>query len=264
MRAEQIIPHIRLYDNLTEEMLRTWFIPWVEIEKRKKQLQEQGLSVVTEIGRTPLPTEFGDFTYLAYGDLTTGEHHNVLVYGKLEDQDLSENIIPVRIHSSCWTNEVAHASNCECRKELEETMARFQKDGCGVLIYLQQEGRGTGIGGKIQQLKNMFAWQGQSISQRITNEGERVDTDLAYKQAGYPSECRDFTPAVEIIKSLGINSLRLITNNPTKAKALRDGGLEVVEDPIHIKPDNEIIASDLQSKAKNLGHKIEPKDYETD
>lgn len=153
------------------------------------------------------------------------------------------------------------AINCECRPELIETLKEIKRREKGVLIYLEQEGRGTGIFGKLYQLKNMFEWRDGKIEQRRDENLERIDTDTAYKKAGFPSEIRNFTPAIEILHLLGIKSVVLATNNPNKIRALEEAGIRVVRKEIHIPPENPIIASDLESKAKNLGHFIPPECY---
>ncbi len=227
----------------------------------KDLLDKEQRPMIEEFGRAPLPTEFGDWTYINYGDWTSGKHHEVLVYGNIAEQSFAAedatNAVLVRLHSSCRTNETFHAINCECRKELHHAMRAIQQEGRGIILYLEQEGRGTGTAGKLAQLNNMFGWKDGSIKQRRDPEsGERIDTDRAYKKAGYPSECRDFTVAGEILTSLGVQSVRLLTNNPLKITGVEQSGIEVTPVSIHIKPDNEIIASDLRSKAENLGHDI--------
>lgn len=236
-----------------------WFKPW----EAKPLAMKEGETKIVELGRAPLPTDFGDYTYIAYGDKSTGEHHNVLVYGNFDEGSLGDGEdVLTRVHSACWTNEVSHASNCECRKEIEETLTQINREGRGVFVYLQQEGRGTGIAGKMAQLGGMFEWQDGKIEQKRDEQGERIDTDRAYKEAGYPSECRDFSVAGEILQDLGVKSVRLLTNNPLKIKAVEDFGIAVTPVGIHIPPENEIIASDLRSKAINLGHSISREHYE--
>lgn len=244
------------------EMMRRrhleWYFPWIAIAEMKLLLQQEGESVVEEFGRAPLPTEFGDWTYVVFGDKTTGFHHEALVFGNLSQDAVSggDNVL-VRLHSACRTNEVYHAINCECRKELQEAMRMIKQEGRGIILYLEQEGRGTGIAGKLAQLNGMFGWQEGKIEQkRDPVTGERIDTDRAYKDAGYPSECRDFAVAGEMLRALGVQSVRLLTNNPRKIASIESAGITVMPVEIHIAPDNEIIASDLRSKAKNLGHAI--------
>lgn len=238
-----------------------WFEPWMAIALMKMAREQEGEPMIEELGRAPLPTEFGDWSYVTFGDWTSGSHHELLVFGSIGENSLGdgENVL-VRLHSSCRTNEAYHAVNCECRKELHEAMRMIQQEGRGVIVYLEQEGRGTGIAGKMAQLNGMFTWVDGKIEQRIDAQtGERIDTDRAYKDAGYPSECRDFSVAGEMLKKVGVKSVRLLTNNPRKIAGIVQAGIPVVPVEIHIEPDNEIIASDLRSKAKNLGHTISEK-----
>ena len=245
-------------DDIVDSRQRQWMKPWIEELKIKGSLTEREKPLIQELGRAPLPTAFGDWTYFAFGDYTNGTHHELLVYGDITQHPLDKkDDVLVRVHSSCRTNETYHAVNCECRKELHEAMTMINDEGAGAIVYLEQEGRGTGITGKLAQLNGMFGWNNGVIEQRRDPEtGERVDTDKAYKEAGYPSECRDFDVAGEILQHIGIKSVRLLTNNPRKIAGIEGAGIQVTPVEIHIPPDNEIIASDLRSKAQNLGHSI--------
>lgn len=235
-----------------------WHLPWESIQRIKDMLQKEGQPMIEEFGRAPLPTEFGDWTYIVFGDMTNGSHHELLVFGNIAEGSLGDGEdMLIRMHSACRTNETYHAINCECRKELHQSMQLIAKEGKGVILYMEQEGRGTGIAGKMAQLNGMFGWEdGKIVQKRDSETGERIDTDRAYKEAGYPSESRDFSVAGEIFKKVGIKSIRLLTNNPLKVAGIESAGIKVTPIEIHITPDNEIIASDLRSKAKNLGHMI--------
>ena len=134
-------------------------------------------------------------------------------------------------------------------------MEKINQEDRGVIVYLDQEGRGTGISGKMTQLDNMLEWKDGKIEQRF-EDGKRVDTDKAYKQAGLPSECRDFTVAGEMLNMIGVKSVRLITNNPSKVEGILQAGIGVTRIESHIPPENEIVESDLKSKVENLGHLI--------
>lgn len=238
-----------------------WRQPWSSIMRNKQLLKEQGLPLVVELGRSPLPTETGDWTYMAFGDYTDLSHHELLIFGNFENGSLGdgENVL-TRMHSACRTNETYHAVNCECRKELQQAMKLISEEGRGVIVYLEQEGRGTGISGKMHQLNGMFSWDGGGKIQqnRDPETGERIDTDRAYREAGLPSEVRDFDVAGEMLKHVGVKSVRLLTNNPSKIQGIESAGISVEPVEIHIEPDNEIIACDLASKARNLGHHISP------
>lgn len=225
---------------------------------------KDGEPILEKLGQAPLPTEYGDWTYVVFGDHIHGNFHEMLVFGDLDKDSLGDGKdLLVRIHSACRTNEIFHAVNCECRNQLDHAMALIQQQKRGIVLYLDQEGRGNGIVGKLAQLNGMFSWQNGEIGQKIDSRtGKRIDTDRAYKDAGYPSETRDFTIAGEMLKSVGVLSVRLLTNNPRKISGIKSAGIKVTPVEIHIPPENAIIASDLRSKAKNLNHKISKKHWE--
>lgn len=237
---------------------KEWRQSWITENEVKYMLAKEEQPLIEELGRSPLPTEFGDWTYIVFGDYTNGKHHEMLVFGDLGRGSLgNEKDLLVRMHSSCRTNETYHAINCECRKELHEAMSLIQQEGRGIILYLEQEGRGTGIAGKMAQLNGMFGWEdGKIVQKNDPVTGKKIDTDRAYKEAGYPSECRDFTVAGKMLLHIGVESVKLLTNNPRKISGIEAVGIKVTPIEIHIAPDNEIIATDLRSKAKNLGHHI--------
>ena len=243
-----------------------WTKPWVAIENAKRELRLRGgLPTVTELGRSPLPTDYGDWTYIVFGDWTTGQHHEILVYGNMDKGSLDNGKdVLMRLHCACRTNEVYSAVNCECKEELHIAMQLIREEGRGLILYLDQEGRGAGIVGKLAQLNNMFGWTNGKISQKYNDSGERVNTYEAYEQAGYPSEARDFSVAGEMLRGIGVQSVRLLTNNPKKIKAFEACGLTVKSEEIHVTPVNPTIANDLKSKAIKGGHNIRPEHYACD
>lgn len=237
-----------------------WFEPFHAQDLIKSALQGQGHQLVQELGRAPLPTEYGDWTVIAMGDKTDGSVHHVLAYGDVQRSIRNGENILVRLHSACHTSETYHAVNCECREELQQTMQMIQQEGAGVIVYLQQEGRGNGVVGKLDQLKGMFGWNtnGQIEQKRDPDTGERVNTVQAYIEAGYVSERRDFTAAGQILQHLGLTSVRLVSNNPRKMQGVEAAGISVEPVSILIQPPNEIVASDLMHKAIGDGHRIPP------
>lgn len=251
------------YQNILRVLRRLrrdeWYRPWIFGNIITAMLRKEGAPIIEELGRAPLPTEFGDWTYIIFGDLAHGKQHEVLVFGNASKEVLYERAddILVRVHSSCRTSEIFHAVNCECREQLHSSMGLIQQEERGVIVYLDQEGRGNGIVGKLAQLNKMFGWKSQEIEQKQdTNNGEVIDTVKAYKESGYSPEVRDFSVAGEILKILGVRSVRLLTNNPQKIEGIESIGIVVKPVEIHITPANKIIAMDLRSKARNLRHKI--------
>lgn len=246
------------WELIVRDRRQVWHEPWAALSFMKVALRNVQEALIEELGRAPLPTEFGDWTYLIFGDRTTGHHHEMLVFGNLEHDSLrgGQNVL-TRLHSSCRTSETYHAVNCECREELHEAMQLIKADGRGVILYLEQEGRGNGVVGKLAQLNGMFHWQDGSIQQKCdVATGERIDTDRAYREAGYESEVRDFDVAGEMLTSVGVQSVRLLTNNARKIAGIKNAGISVTPVELHIAPGNEIIACDLRSKVRNLGHCI--------
>lgn len=178
------------------------------------------------------------FQMYVYGDKTTGEEHVAVMKGIGNGED-----VPIRIHSSCLTAESFHASNCDCQEQLEVALGIVEKEGYGGVIWLHQEGRGNGLAAKAKQLQIMLE--------------QGVNTVEAFERAGYPRDQRDYTVAADIIKSLGIKSVRLITNNPDKIQQISDLSIKVNSRiPCEIAPENEIVKRDLSAK-KKMGHLLD-------
>jgi GTP cyclohydrolase II len=235
-----------------------WKMPWSAIAHNKNLLQAHGHPIVQRLGEGPLKTSFGDWTMVAYGDYTSGEVHIALVHGELRDGLDGTEVYPTRVHSSCQTNEKFHAQNCECRAELHETMERIRQEGKGIILYLQQEGRGNGVYGKMFQLEAMFGWDSGKIVQNVDENGEPVTTVKAYEQHKFHGEIRDFTVAGAVLQDLGVRRVEHHSNNPRKRAGLENNGIEVVGvKNLHF-PDmienNPILRHDLKDKQKGLGH----------
>lgn len=178
------------------------------------------------------------FEMFVYGDKTTGEEHVAVVKG-LKPEGNKE--VPIRIHSSCLTAETFSASNCDCREQLDQSLAITDREGIGGIIWLHQEGRGNGLAAKAEQLRRMIY--------------EGMNTIEAFESMGLPSEQRDFTAAVDILKDLGIDSVKLITNNPEKVTQTQALGIDVVGIiPCLVEPINDIVRNDLRAKRDRHGH----------
>ncbi|MEY4701200.1 MAG: hypothetical protein RL326_1387 [Pseudomonadota bacterium] len=235
-----------------------WKMPWAAIEHNKKLLQAHDHPIVMRLGQGPLKTSYGDWTMIAYGDYTSGEVHIALVFGDLRDSLDGTEVYPTRVHSSCQTNEKFHAQNCECRAELHETMDRIRQEGKGIILYLQQEGRGNGVYGKMFQLEAMFGWEDGKIVQNIDETGEPVTTVKAYEQHKFHGEIRDFTVAGAMLQDLGVKRVEHHSNNPRKKAGLESNGIEVVGVRNLYFPDmvenNPILRHDLKDKQRGLGH----------
>lgn len=245
-------------DDLIKRLEYHWFRPWEEIETRKKLLLSAGKPEIKLLAKSPLPTLYGDWTYLIFGDYASGETHEVLIYGDLDSNSLGDgdNLI-LRVHSACDSSELFHGVNCECREELDEAMRFIQKKGKGLIIYLIQEGGGAGLKVKVDVYKNLFEWKSKKIQLTLDPEtGESSSAFRIYQKLGYKSENRSLSAAVAILKELGIKSVRLLTNNPKKISDLVEGGIKTEPLGIHVKPTNPIMARLLKAKAEELGHNI--------
>jgi 3,4-dihydroxy 2-butanone 4-phosphate synthase/GTP cyclohydrolase II len=189
-----------------------------------------------EIG-VELPTEFGDFELIAFRQTNTQELHLALIKGKWA---LDEPIM-VRVHSSCMTGDIFGSCRCDCGPQLHSAMQMVQKEGKGVILYMNQEGRGIGLINKLKAYK-------------LQEEG--MDTVQANLALGLPSDSRDYGVGAQILRDLEVSKLRLISNNPQKRVGLLGYGLEIVEQiPIEIAPNvhNERY---LQTKRDKMGHTI--------
>ncbi|MGC8479023.1 MAG: hypothetical protein ACP5NE_03835 [Candidatus Micrarchaeia archaeon] len=237
-----------------------WSEPWKLREKMENSLKKSGRKIIKFLASTPLPTEYGYWTYMVFGDYTTGEFHTAIVYGDAK-KNIKKKGMLLRVHSSCATSELFHATNCECREELEEAMKRIRKNGAGLVIYMNQEGAGNGIFPKIMAYSKSLVWdkKGKVVEAKDKN-GKLISVYNAYKMLGYPLENRSLAAAAEILKFLGIKSVVLMTNNPKKIEELEKYGISVEPISIHIKPKNEIVREHLRVKAEMLGHKISEKD----
>jgi GTP cyclohydrolase II len=189
------------------------------------------------ISETLLPTKFGDFRVRAYRDSKTGTESLALIVG---DVSLLENV-KTRIHDQCLTSEVFGSLKCDCHDQLIESMKRIQTDKLGIIIYLQQEGRGIGLANKIAAYK-------------LQESG--YDTVDANRALGFPDDCREYKTAAFILRDLQVKSIRLMTNNPRKISKLKKEGIEVSARVPIVTVQNVHSSSYLETKIKRMGHII--------
>jgi 3,4-dihydroxy 2-butanone 4-phosphate synthase/GTP cyclohydrolase II len=205
-----------------------------------KDLIEYRLTAETLIHReiaVKMPTQWGDFDMIAYTQLDTGEHHLALVKGTWEPDEP----VLVRVHSSCVTGDIFGSCRCDCGPQLHKAMEIIDKEGKGVVVYMNQEGRGIGL---INKLK----------AYHLQENG--LDTVEANLKLGFKMDQRDYGIGAQIIRSLGISKMRLMSNNPKKRAGLVGYGLEVVENvPIEIKP-NPHNEAYLKTKRDKMDHAI--------
>jgi 3,4-dihydroxy 2-butanone 4-phosphate synthase/GTP cyclohydrolase II len=197
--------------------------------------------LVERVEVVKLPTEFGDFDLHLYRSATDPDsesgHHVALVRGDVGGRQP----VLVRVHSECLTGDVFGSRRCDCGPQLHEAMRRVAQEGRGVVVYMRQEGRGIGLGPKIQAYK-------------LQERG--LDTVEANLRLGYPMDLREYGLGAQILCDLGIKSVRLLTNNPKKVVGLHGYGLEIVEQlPLKI-PANPHNERYLKAKREKLGHLI--------
>jgi 3,4-dihydroxy 2-butanone 4-phosphate synthase / GTP cyclohydrolase II len=200
----------------------------IEYRTRKETL-------VRRVASTRLPTEFGEFTAVAYEATVYDRTHLALVMGDVAGDDP----VLVRMHSECLTGDVFQSMRCDCGSQLTKAMAVIKEAGGGVIVYLRQEGRGIGLHNKIRAYE-------------LQEQG--MDTVEANQALGFKADLRDYGIGAQILVDLGIRNLRLLTNNPTKRAGLEGYGLQVVERvPLEV-PANAENRKYLSTKRDKLGH----------
>ena len=193
--------------------------------------------LVKRLARAQLPTRHGPFAVTAYDSLIDGRTHVALVRGEIGD---GQEVL-VRVHSQCLTGDVFASSRCDCGHQLELAMQRIAEEGRGVLLYLNQEGRGIGLANKIRAYE-------------LQDEG--LDTVEANEHLGFKPDQRDYGIGAQILGDLGVRTMRLLTNNPRKFIGLEGYGLAVTESVALEVPPNEFTERYLRTKKEKLGHRL--------
>ena len=193
--------------------------------------------LVRRVASASLPTEHGPFVVAAYESLIDGQTHMALVRGELGE---GEKVL-VRVHSQCLTGDVFGSARCDCGRQLSLALERVAKEGRGVVLYLNQEGRGIGLGNKIRAYE-------------LQDGG--LDTVEANERLGFKPDQRDYGIGAQILGDLGIRTMRLLTNNPRKFIGLEGYGLAVLESvPLEVPP-SEFSKDYLRVKKEKLGHRL--------
>jgi GTP cyclohydrolase II len=185
-----------------------------------------------------LPTRFGDFHIIAFENNRDGKEHVAIVKGDV----IGAREVPVRLHSECLTGDALGSLRCDCRDQLEAALVAIGRMERGMVLYLRQEGRGIGLINKIRA----YSLQDQGL-----------DTVEANQALGFRDDERDYAVAAHMLRSLKIESVQLITNNPKKIRQLIDYGIEVTDRIPHIMEPNEFNRFYLETKAAKSGHLID-------
>lgn len=194
-------------------------------------------TLIKEDVRVQMPTRYGTFELVAFRQINTGEEHMALVKGTWK----KDEPVLVRVHSSCMTGDILGSLRCDCGEQLHAAMRMVETEGKGVVLYMNQEGRGIGLLNKLK-------------AYRLQEEG--LDTVEANLKLGFGMDERDYGVGAQILRHLGISKIRLISNNPRKRAGLLGYGLEIVDTvPIEIKP-NSHNKKYLTTKRDKLGHTI--------
>ena len=184
-----------------------------------------------------MPTKYGDFRLMAYTQMNSSDTHMALVKGKWK----KDEPVLVRVHSSCATGDILGSMRCDCGDQLHAAMQTIEKEGKGVVLYIQQEGRGIGLINKLH-------------AYRLQEKGK--DTVEANLALGFNMDNRDYGVGAQILNDLGIKKMRLMTNNPKKRVGLVGYGLEIVENvPLEVHPNPHNLFY-LETKRDKMGHEI--------
>jgi 3,4-dihydroxy 2-butanone 4-phosphate synthase / GTP cyclohydrolase II len=200
------------------------------------RMRTEGL--VQQVAVARLPTQFGEFRIHCFQSVIDNESHVALLFGRIDDGER----VMVRVHSRCLTGDVFHSARCDCGAQLQTAMQRIASEGRGVLLYLNQEGRGIGLANKIRAYE-------------LQDQG--LDTVEANERLGFKADQRDYGIGVQILRALGVRSMRLLSNNPRKMVAVEGYGLSVLEWlPLEV-PASEHTRRYLKTKKDKLGHRLD-------
>ena len=194
-------------------------------------------SLIQRVISVDMPTDDGDFDLVAFKQKDNGLEHVALVKGEWDEDDE----VLVRVHSSCLTGDVFGSCRCDCGEQLEKAMQLIEKEGKGVIVYMNQEGRGIGLLNKLKAYK-------------LQEQG--LDTVEANLKLGFGMDDRDYGIGAQILRDLGVRKMKLMSNNPRKRTGLIGYGLEIVDNvPLHVQP-NPHNAKYLNTKREKMGHTL--------
>ena len=216
------------------ELAKKWNMKFITI-KALQEYRKKYDKLVECVASPMLPTSFGEFRAYGYKNLLNGEHHVALVKGDIGD---GKDVL-CRVHSECLTGDVFHSSRCDCGEQLAKAMEMIEKEGRGILLYMRQEGRGIGL------LNKLKAYELQS---------QGMDTVEANLALGFGEDMREYYIGAQILRDLGVKTLKLLTNNPDKVYQLEDFGMEITQRVQIEVPTNKFDAFYMLTKKNKMGH----------
>jgi 3,4-dihydroxy 2-butanone 4-phosphate synthase/GTP cyclohydrolase II len=218
------------------EVAKKWDLKIISIEDLIRYRLQHETLIKREIS-VEMPTKFGDFQLVAYKQTNNNQEHLALIKG---EWDLEEPVL-VRVHSSCMTGDIFGSCRCDCGEQLQKAMEKIETEGKGVIVYMNQEGRGIGLLNKLK-------------AYNLQEQG--FDTVEANLQLGFRMDERDYGVGAQILRELGVRKMKLMSNNPKKRTGLTGYGLEIIENvPLEVEPNPHNVGY-LATKKEKMGHTL--------